>query len=76
MVFLVSGAFGLVMFGLAGEVFRSDVDMAAISVPAMVTGISLGGVLRKYVQQDLFKKIVLVLLTVGGVSSVLGGLLG
>jgi len=42
----------------------------------MVIGISLGGVLRKYVQQDLFKKIVLVLLTVGGVSSVLGGLLG
>ena len=76
MVFLVSGAFGLVMFGLAGEVFQSDVNMAAISVPAMVIGISLGGVLRKYVQQDLFKKIVLVLLTVGGVSSVLGGLLG
>jgi len=33
-------------------------------------------VLRKYVQQELFKKIVLILLTVGGVSSLLGGVFG
>jgi uncharacterized protein len=76
MVFLVSGTFGLVMFGFAGEIVRSDVNMAAVSVPAMIIGISLGGVLRKYVQQELFKKIVLMLLAVGGLSSVLGGVLG
>ena len=75
-VFLVSGAFGLLMFGLAGEVFLSDVNMAAVSVPAMVLGITLGGAIRKHVRQELFKKIVLALLTVGGVSSVLGGVFG
>ena len=75
-VFLVSGAFGLLMFGLAGEVLRSDVNMAAVSVPAMVLGITLGGAMRKHVRQKLFKKIVLALLAVGGVSSVLGGVFG
>ena len=75
-VFLVSGAFGLLMFGLAGEVLRSDVNMAAVSIPAMVLGITLGGAMRKHVRQKLFKKIVLALLAVGGVSSVLGGVFG
>ena len=76
MVFLVSGAFGLVMFGFAGEIVRSDVNMAAVSVPAMIIGVSLGVVIRKYVQQELFKKLVLILLTIGGLSSLLGGIFG
>lgn len=76
MVFLVSGAFGLVMFGVAGEILRSDANMAAVAVPAMASGVSLGVVIRKYVQQELFKKIVLILLTVGGVSSLFGGIFG
>jgi uncharacterized membrane protein YfcA len=76
MVFLVSGAFGLVMFGLAGEIVRSDINMAAVSVPAMIIGVSLGGVVRKFVQQEFFKKIVLILLTIGGLSSLLGGIFG
>jgi uncharacterized membrane protein YfcA len=76
MVFLVSGAFGLVMFGLAGEIFRSDVNVAAFAIPAMVIGVSAGVVIRKYVQQELFKKIVLILLTIGGLSSLFGGIFG
>jgi uncharacterized membrane protein YfcA len=76
MVFLVSGAFGLVMFGLAGEVIRSDVNVAAFAIPAMVIGVSAGVVIRKYVQQELFKKIVLILLTIGGLSSLFGGIFG
>lgn len=76
MVFLVSGAFGLVMFGFAGEIVRSDVNMAAVSVPAMIIGVSLGVVIRKYVQQELFKKLVLILLTIGGLSSLFGGIFG
>ena len=76
MVFLVSGAFGLAMFGFAGEIVRSDINIAAVSVPAMIIGVSLGGVLRKYVQQELFKKLVLILLTIGGLSSLLGGIFG
>jgi uncharacterized membrane protein YfcA len=76
MVFLVSGAFGLVMFGFAGEIVRSDVSMAAVSVPAMIIGVSLGVVIRKYVQQELFKKLVLILLTIGGLSSLFGGIFG
>jgi uncharacterized membrane protein YfcA len=75
-VFLVSGAFGLVMFGLAGEIFRSDVNVAAFAIPAMVIGVSAGVVIRKYVQQELFKKIVLILLTIGGLSSLFGGIFG
>jgi uncharacterized membrane protein YfcA len=75
-VFLVSGAFGLVMFGLAGEIVRSDINMASVSVPAMIIGVSLGGVVRKFVQQEFFKKIVLILLTIGGLSSLLGGIFG
>jgi len=73
---MVSGAFGLVMFGLAGEIVRSDINMAAVSVPAMIIGVSLGGVVRKFVQQEFFKKIVLILLTIGGLSSLLGGIFG
>jgi uncharacterized membrane protein YfcA len=76
MVFLVSGAFGLVMFGFAGEIVRSDINMAAVSVPAMIIGVSLGVVIRKYVQQELFKKLVLILLTIGGLSSLFGGIFG
>jgi uncharacterized membrane protein YfcA len=76
MVFLVSGAFGLAMFGFAGEIVRSDINIAAVSVPAMIIGVSLGGVLLKYVQQELFKKLVLILLTIGGLSSLLGGIFG
>lgn len=76
MVFLVGGTFGLVMFGLAGEIFRSDVNVAAFAIPAMVIGVSTGVVIRKYVQQELFKKIVLFLLTVGGLSSLFGGIFG
>ena len=76
MVFLVSATFGLVMFGLAGEIFRSDVNVAAFAIPAMVIGVSTGVVIRKYVQQELFKKIVLFLLTIGGLSSLFGGIFG
>lgn len=76
MVFLVSGTFGLLMFGLAGEIFRSDVNVAAFAIPAMVIGVSTGVVIRKYVQQELFKKIVLILLTIGGLSSLFGGIFG
>jgi uncharacterized membrane protein YfcA len=76
MVFLVSGAFGLVMFGFAGEIVRSDINMAVVSVPAMIIGVSLGVVIRKYVQQELFKKLVLILLTIGGLSSLFGGIFG
>ena len=76
MVFLVSGAFGLVMFGFAGEIVRSDINIAAVSVPAMIIGVSLGVVIRKYVQQELFKKLVLILLTIGGLSSLFGGIFG
>jgi uncharacterized membrane protein YfcA len=76
MVFLVSGTFGLVIFGLAGEIFRSDVNVAAFAIPAMVIGVSTGVVIRKYVQQELFKKIVLFLLTIGGLSSLFGGMFG
>ena len=76
MVFLVGGTFGLVMFGLAGEIFRSDVNVAAFAIPSMVIGVSTGVVIRKYVQQELFKKIVLFLLTVGGLSSLFGGIFG
>ena len=76
MVFLVSGTFGLVMFGLAGEILRSDVNVAAFAIPAMVIGVSTGVVIRKYVQQELFKKIVLILLTIGGLSSLFGGIFG
>ncbi len=76
MVFLVSGTFGLVMFGLAGEIYRSDINVAAFTIPAMVIGVSTGVVIRKYVQQELFKKIVLFLLTTGGLSSLFGGIFG
>ena len=76
MVFLVSATFGLVMFGLAGEIFRSDVNVAAFAIPAMVIGVSTGVVIRKYVQQELFKKIVLFLLSIGGLSSLFGGIFG
>jgi uncharacterized membrane protein YfcA len=42
----------------------------------MIIGVSLGGVVRKFVQQEFFKKIVLILLTIGGLSSLLGGIFG
>jgi uncharacterized membrane protein YfcA len=76
LVFLVSGAFGLVMFGFAGELVVDDVKLAGAAFPAMVIGISIGTVLRKFAPQEIFKKLVLVLLTVGGVSSIVGGLIG
>jgi uncharacterized membrane protein YfcA len=76
LVFLVSGAFGLVMFWFAGEIVVDDVKLAAAAFPAMVIGISIGTVLRKFAPQEIFKKLVLVLLTVGGVSSIVGGLIG
>jgi hypothetical protein len=76
LVFLVSGAFGLAMFGFACEIVVDDVKLAVAAFPAMVIGISIGTVLRKFAPQEIFKKLVLVLLTVGGVSSIVGGLIG
>lgn len=76
MVFLISGLYGLVLFAVFGEIALADVWIAAALLPSMVVGVYAGRYIRNRVNPDRFRRLVLVLLFVAGLSSLYSGLLG
>lgn len=76
MVFLVSGVYGLILFGAFGEIAFSDVWIAAALIPSMIVGVYAGRIIRSRVDPNRFRILVLVLLTLAGFSSLYSGLIG
>lgn len=76
MVFLISGLYGLVLFAVFGEITLADVWIAAALLPSMVVGVYAGRYIRNRVNPDRFRRLVLALLFVAGLSSLYSGLLG
>lgn len=73
MIFLISGIYGLVLFAAFGEIFRSDLLLALISLPSMAIGVNIGRKVRLRIHPDRFRIVVLVLLTLAGLSSMYAG---
>jgi uncharacterized membrane protein YfcA len=76
MIFLISGLYGILLFALFGEISKHDLLLATAVLPAMVVGVLIGRVVRQRVDPLRFKMAVLVLLCVGGLSSIYGGFSG
>jgi uncharacterized membrane protein YfcA len=76
MIFLISGLYGILLFALFGEISKHDLLLATAVLPAMVAGVLIGRVVRQRVDPLRFKMAVLVLLCVGGLSSIYGGFSG
>jgi hypothetical protein len=75
-VFFITGAFGVLLFFLAGKIQSSDAVMSLASIPAMAIGVMLGIFLRRFVKAESFRKLVLALLVISGLSSIFSGLVG
>lgn len=76
MIFLISGLYGILLFALFGEISQHDLLLATAVLPAMVAGVLIGRVVRQRVDPLRFRMAVLVLLCVGGLSSIYGGFSG
>jgi uncharacterized membrane protein YfcA len=76
MIFLISGLYGILLFALFGEISKHDLPLATAVLPAMVAGVLIGRVVRQRVDPLRFRMAVLVLLCVGGLSSIYGGFSG
>jgi uncharacterized membrane protein YfcA len=76
MVFLVSGVYGLVLFAVFGEIAITDIWMSVALLPSMIVGVYGGRFIRDRVNPDRFRRLVLVLLFVAGLSSLYSGFLG
>jgi uncharacterized membrane protein YfcA len=76
MIFLISGLYGILLFALFGEISKHDLLLATAVLPAMVAGVLIGRVVRQRVDPLRFRMAVLVLLCVGGLSSIYGGFSG
>ena len=76
MVFLVSGIYGSVLFAAFGEIALSDIWISLALLPSMIVGVYAGRFIRNRVDPDRFRLLVLILLTLAGLSSLYSGLLG
>jgi uncharacterized membrane protein YfcA len=76
MVFLISGIYGLVLFGAFGEIALSDIWISVALLPSMIVGVYVGRFIRNRVDPDRFRLLVLILLALAGLSSLYSGLRG
>lgn len=76
LVFLVSGAYALVLFYATRKIDESDVCIAAALLPSMIAGVFIGRFIRTRVDPQRFRVLVLVLLTIAGFSSLISGTAG
>lgn len=73
-VFALSNVFAITLFVASGRVTRDGLVMALFAAPALLVGQALGFPIRKHVHGQRFRVLVLVLLTVAGLSAVVGAL--
>lgn len=75
-VFCFSGVATLIAFAVSGEITRSGVRDALISLPAMVIGAWIGFRVRDRVDEDGARRMVLSLLALAGVSATVSAFVG
>jgi len=73
-VFTLSAVVGLVMFIAAGKVTHAGLVGAAVAFPSMLLGQMVGFPMRKHVDGERFRYLVLLLLTVAAVTAIVTAL--
>jgi len=76
MIFSLTGISSILIFAFAGKIHFDELRIALITTPLMLIGIYCGTKLRMYINAESFRKMVLVLLTLGGLSSISSAFLG
>lgn len=76
LIFSVTGVVSIIMFGIAGKIHLDELRVALFMTPLMALGVVVGVLLRKHINAVVFRKMVLMLLVLGGVSSISSALLG
>ena len=69
-VFLLSGAAGLVVFGVGGKIHSGELVASAVALPALAVGLLLGMPLRKRFSPERFRVLVMVLLVASAIAAV------
>ena len=73
-VFALSNILGLALFIASGNVTRVGLRASAVTIPAMLAGQFLGYPIRKHVNGERFRWLVLVLLTGAAISAIVNAL--
>lgn len=73
-VFLVENTFRIVLYGLWGIITFDIVKQAMILIPFMLTGLILGMLSGKILDEKLIKKLVIIMLIVSGIALILNNL--
>ncbi len=76
LIFSVTAVFSLSVFALSGKINSDELYVALIATPIMLLGVYAGIVLRKHINAVAFGRMVLILLTLGGLSSIASALVG
>jgi uncharacterized membrane protein YfcA len=76
LIFSVTGVSSIIIFGVAGNIQLDELRVALITTPLMVIGVFIGTRVRVHIDAVRFKRMVLVLLTLGGVSSLVSAFVG
>jgi uncharacterized membrane protein YfcA len=76
LIFSVTGVFSVCVFALTGQIHSDEFYVALIATPIMLLGVYFGVVLRKHINAVAFKNMVLILLALGGLSSIASALIG
>ena len=76
LIFSVTGVSSIIIFALAGKIHLDELRVALITTPLMLLGVFIGTRLRVHIDAVRFKRMVLVLLTLGGVSSLVSAFVG
>ncbi|TRZ73425.1 MAG: sulfite exporter TauE/SafE family protein [Actinobacteria bacterium] len=76
LIFSVTGISSVIIFAVAGKIHLDELRVALLTTPLMLLGVFIGTRARVYIDAVRFKRMVLVLLTLGGVSSLVSAFVG
>ena len=76
LIFSVTGVLSIIIFAVADRIHLDELRVALITAPFMLLGVFIGTQARVHIDAVRFKRMVLVLLTLGGVSSLVSAFVG
>ncbi len=76
LIFSVTGVMSIIIFAIAGKIHLDELRVALITTPLMLLGVFIGTRVRAHIDAARFRRMVLVLLTLGGVSSLASAFVG
>jgi uncharacterized membrane protein YfcA len=76
LIFSVTGVFSICVFALTRKIHADEIVVSLVTAPLMLLGVYVGVILRKRIDAVVFRKMVLLFLTIGGVSSIASALVG